>query len=57
MEAGSGGEGKWATLQSDERDGGRSAKETERDGEEDDVKHVLGRSLSRPESIRLQSVL
>lgn len=57
MDAGSGGEGKRATLQSDERDGGRSAKETERDGEEDDVKHVLGRSLSRLESIRLQSVL
>lgn len=52
MEAGSRGEGERATLQSDERDGGRSAKETEQDGGEDDVKHVLGRSISSPESIR-----
>lgn len=39
------------TPESDERDGGRGVKETERDGGEDDVKHVSGRFLRRPGSI------
>lgn len=39
-------------LSNDEKDGGHSVKETERDGGEDDVKHVLGRFLSRPDQYR-----
>ena len=44
-------------LSNDEKDEGRSVKEMERDGGDDDVKHVLGRFLSRGRSIPLQSVL
>lgn len=44
-------------LSNDEKDEGRSVKEMERDGGDDDVKHVLGRFLSRGRSIPMQSVL